>query len=403
MAGSGVLFRTVDRAVFAAALVDRLRDAGVAIGLSATNRFVECLRVGRPADVTSLYWVARTSLVSDRRDYATFDAVFDALFRDESLAVGAGRHNAARATVRSEGSLVHRSAPVDGFALMAGRASVGQAPEFLDPDPDAEDGSDDALEVPELLPSALTGRVDTPFDRLSADELALFGGWIQAHLADFPSRRGRRQRPSPSGGLIDVRRTIAEARRTAGEPVALARRRPRRRPRGVVVLADVSGSMESFTRVYLHLMRALVTHGQAEVFTFATELRRVTVALRDGDADTAIDRVSDEVADRFGGTRLGDSLGLLTASPVWSNSVRGAIVVIASDGWDAGDPLTCERNMARLARMAHRVIWVNPRVAAEEFAPLVGAMSAALPHIDVLLSGHTIRSLFAVLDAVIDS
>ena len=163
------------------------------------------------------------------------------------------------------------------------------------------------------------------------------------------------------------------------------------------MVADVSASMEAFTRGYIHLMHGLVAHGDAEVFTFATELRRVTVALRNGDPQRVTDALGHEVSDRFGGTRIVSSITALSHSPVWSNTVRGAVVIVASDGCDTDDPDALGVAMARLARMAHRVIWLNPRAADDRYEPLAAAMAAALPHIDHFSSGHTLTTLAGAL------
>lgn len=281
---------------------------------------------------------------------------------------------------------------------MAGRVESPSQPEIVDGRAE-DDGS--ARVLPELMPSAIAELSETPFDQLDRSELDLLGSWLEAMLVDFPTRRSRRSRGSKRHGAVDLRRTLMAARATSGEPIALRHRQLQQRRRGVVMVADVSGSMESFTRIYLHLMRSLVTHGDAEVFTFTTSLRRVTVQLRDRDPQAAIDRLSDEVSDRFGGTRIAASVGELVTSPVWSNALRGSVVLVASDGWDADPPAELGRQMLRLRRMAHRVVWLNPRSVAEDYEPLVAGMAVAMPFVDEFLSGHSLaamRDVFAALD-----
>ena len=254
--------------------------------------------------------------------------------------------------------------------------------------------------LPELLPSAIAKMADTPFDQLNAEDLTILGTWLEQVLVDYPQRLSRRLQASAKGRRVDLRATLLAARATAGEPMRLYRREPRRKPRGLVVVADVSGSMESFTRIYLHLMRSLVIGGNAEVFTFATSLRRVTVALRDKDPAVAIDRMTDEVQDRFSGTRIAGSLKQLLSSPVWSSTVRGSVVLIASDGWDIDAPADLARRMRHLRRLAHRIIWINPRAALSDYEPLVGGMEAALPHVDDFCSGHSLNAMRQVLAAL---
>ena len=390
-----ILFRSVDIAAFATSLANRLRVEGVGVGMASTERFSKAFFRCQPTDKSSLYWVARTCLVHDRRDLAAFDSVFAEVFDDQSLAVSRGLNSAQLATVRSFGSVAMRSAPDNGLSLAGGRNASDQQPEIVDNQTVVEDSADSVL--PELLPSAVSKMADTPFDRLNAEDLTILGTWLEQVLVDYPQRLSRRSRASARGRQVDLRATLQAARATAGEPVRLYRREPRLKPRGIVVLADVSGSMESFTRIYLHLMRSLVIGGNAEVFTFATSLRRVTVALRDKDPAAAIDRMTDEVQDRFSGTRIAGSLKQLLMSPVWSNTVRGSVVLIASDGWDVDAGVELARRMQQLRRLAHRIIWINPRAAQGDYEPLVGGMEAALPHVDDFLSGHSLNAMREVL------
>ena len=318
-----ILFRSVDIAVFATSLANRLRVNGVGVGMASIERFSEAFFRCQPTDKSSLYWVAKTCLVHDRRDLAAFDSVFAEVFDDQSLAVSRGLNSPQLATVRSSGTVAMRSAPDNGLSLASGYNVSVQEPEILDNQSVVEDSADSVLL--ELLPSAITQMADTPFDQLSAEDLTILGTWLEQVLVDYPQRLSRRLQASAKGRRIDLRATLLAARATAGEPMRLYRREPRLKPRGLVVVADVSGSMESFTRIYLHLMRSLVIGGNAEVFTFATSLRRVTVALRDKDPAVAIDRMTDEVQDRFSGTRIAGSLKQLLSSPVWSSTVRGSV------------------------------------------------------------------------------
>jgi uncharacterized protein with von Willebrand factor type A (vWA) domain len=176
----------------------------------------------------------------------------------------------------------------------------------------------------------------------------------------------------------------------------------RRRTRRIVMLADVSGSMQTFVRPYLHVLRALTTHTDAEAFAFATTITRITPALRRSDPVAAVEAASELVEDRFSGTRIASSLQTLVSHSSWSTLVRGSIVLIASDGWDTDPADEMAVRMARLARMAHRIVWVNPRSAADGFEPLVGGMAAALPHCTTMLSGHSLSAMRAVLSALGD-
>lgn len=399
MTGSA-LFRGVDSAVFVASLCDRLRMAGIEVGLSATQRLAQALAAVPPADPTTMYWVTRSCVVNDPAQLETFDAVFSAVFDSDGLPIRPKERNTPRPMPNTTGTLIRHSGPTDGLSEAQGRFEAGFRPAVSDADDDEnpiDDGQTTAL--PEVFPANIAALADEPFERLSADDLDLIGQWLATAVSSFPQRPSRRYRLAPSGS-IDLRRTALRARSTFGEPVRLMRRTQRQKPRRVVMIADVSGSMQSFTRIYLHLMRALVVKSDAEVFTFSTSLRRVTVQLRDRDPQAAIDRMSDEVTDRFSGTRISSSLGELLASPVWSSRLRGSVVLIASDGWETGEPAELARAMRRLGRFANRVVWINPRSAGAEFEPVTQGMSAALPYVDSFVSGHSLRTMREVIDSI---
>jgi uncharacterized protein with von Willebrand factor type A (vWA) domain len=171
----------------------------------------------------------------------------------------------------------------------------------------------------------------------------------------------------------------------------------------VVLIADVSGSMEPYARVYLHLMRGAVRALGAESFVFATRLTRLTKALAVGGPDRAYAMVAKATPDWSGGTRIGAALHRFIEDFGRRGMARGAVIVIVSDGWEIGEPDELAQSMARLHRLAHSVIWVNPRKAAEGFAPLTGGMAAALPHVDTFVSGHSMRAMEEVMAAISQS
>ncbi len=158
--------------------------------------------------------------------------------------------------------------------------------------------------------------------------------------------------------------------------------------------------MEAFARAYLHVARPMATAGRAEVFAFATDVTRITPSLRLRSAADAVARASDDVADRFGGTRFASGLNTVLRHRAWGQMVRGAVVVVVSDGWDTDPVDQVDRAMARLSRRAHRVIWVNPRLAADDFEPTVSAMATALPYCDRFLPGHSAAAMLEVLASV---
>jgi uncharacterized protein with von Willebrand factor type A (vWA) domain len=172
------------------------------------------------------------------------------------------------------------------------------------------------------------------------------------------------------------------------------------KPRRLVVLCDISGSMEPYARAYLQFLHAAVGGADAEAFVFATRLTRLTRALRGRQPQLAIERASAAAHDWSSGTRLGESLKRFNDLHGRRGMARGAVIVIISDGWERGESALLAREMQRLRRLAHRIVWVNPRKAARDFVPLVGGMAAALPYCDAFVSGHSVAALHEVASAV---
>lgn len=387
----------VDRAALAAALGDRLRRRGMPVTLTSLATFTRALEAAPPDDVESLYWTARVTLAGRADDLAIFDAVFDAVFRDAAMPVEGRRQRPP----------VDTGSPADVWAGLDAASGVdlpGQGLPWhtLPPVVSSDDDPPGGTAVPERLPSALAALATTPFEELDEADLARLGAWLEGALVRWPTRPTRRRRVHPHGERIALRETIARSRRTGWETMALTRTRATRQARPVVMLADVSQSMRPYATAYLHLMRAFARGGSAETFVFSTELTRVTLALRHRSAAEAVAGATRLAPDRYGGTHLAASLQALLRSR-HGNTLRGSIVVIASDGWDADEPEALAAAMRRVHRRAHRVIWLNPRAAAPGFAPLVGSMAAALPYCDDFLPGDTLQRLRQVIDAIVDA
>jgi uncharacterized protein with von Willebrand factor type A (vWA) domain len=206
--------------------------------------------------------------------------------------------------------------------------------------------------------------------------------------------RSRRGRP-------DVGRTVRAGMRRGGEITGLERRAPGARPRRVVLLLDVSGSMEPYARAlarFLHV--AVAGRRRVEAFAVGTRLHRITRELSTRDPDAALAAAAARVTDWSGGTRLGEGLRRFNDEWGMRGAARGAVVVIMSDGWDRGDPALLEEQMVRLRRVAHRVIWVNPLKASEGYAPLARGMAAALPYVDDFVEGHSLASVEALVGLI---
>jgi hypothetical protein len=386
----------VDRAAFAVSLIAYLRRAGIAVGFSSLETLSASFSKIMPDTLSTLYWTTRVTLIKREQDLVRFDQVFRAVFGEAHSQLDPH----ARRT-----SLTAPPADQDVFAPLPGAPAApdeqAHAPWASTPRTvaGAEEVDDDRFALPERLPSTVAGLADLPFPAFDAGDLELLALWLRDALASWPMKRSRRVTPHHAGRRVALRPTMERARRTGFEPIHVVRTLQVEKPRRVVMLCDVSQSMESHAMAYLHLMRAAAVNVDAEVFAFATTLTRLTTILKLQSLDLAIDQATSTVVDRYGGTRIAFNIRALLRSR-YGGCLRGAIVLIASDGWDSGPPEDMTEAMARLRRRAHRVLWLNPRAAAPGFQPLVGSMAAALPFCDEFLPADTIRELADVVKAI---
>ena len=405
MAGSepfGVQTIEVDLPALAGAFSRRLHRAGLPVTAERATGFAEALILTRPVARRRLYWVARGVFVTDRAQVRAFDAVFREVF-------GSGPVRALEPELEVDRGARTEPAPPDDraafdrppppsaatrldapeFGLSASSASTGA------PDPDAPE-----LPVP-LSPSDEEVLRHKRFDALAPHELAQLHELMARLRVAPPRRRTRRAERYQHGERIDVRRTLRASLRTGGDPSRLMRRRRRVLPRRLVLLCDISGSMEPYARAYLQFLTCAAGAGpRAEAFVFATRLTRVTRALASRSPDRAIQRAAAAAPDWSSGTRIGDALKAFNDRHGRRGMARGAVIVILSDGWERGDPALVAREMERLSRLAHRIVWVNPRAGAEDFVPRAGGMAAALPFLDALVSGDTLDGLVDVVAAI---
>ncbi len=347
-----------------------LRGAGLDVPIGATMLFAQALaRLGleRRAGV---YWAGRTTLVKRPEDIDAYDRAFDAFWLGTQVRTGA--------EVRS----------VQEFMLA------------IDvPAPEADE--DAPPELPRDVPVLSL--------RWSPTEVLRHADFAAYTSAEFAEARklmsdlrlvgalkpSRRRRPSTKRrGTPDVRRTVRKALRTGGEPVTRRFVESAPRQRRIVLLLDVSGSMEPYARAFVRFLHAAVVgRTKVEAFALGTRLTRITKELSSRDPDAAVRAAAQRVTDWAGGTRLGD--GLRTFNDTWGirGMARGAVVVVLSDGWDRGAPDVLAEQMARLARVAYKVIWVNPLKASPGYAPLAQGMAAALPYVDAFVEGHSLAAL----------
>jgi uncharacterized protein len=357
-----------------ALLAASMRAAGARVGIDELLGAHRALAAVDPADRSAAYFALRATLCSRRDDIVAFDAAFAELF-------------APPVEPREEPPEVLD----DVASLVLPRVAV----------PGREVGLPVDAEV-DVVPAAWSDAEllrDKDFADYSDAERRLARRLIRRIAGAGPTRPSRRTRPAPRRGAPphaarpDLRRTIRSSLRTGGDPFERHWREPAERPRPLVLVCDVSGSMEPYARMLLQYMQACVAaRRRVEAFVFGTRLTRVTDELAGRDPDRALDRAAAAAGDWSGGTRIGEALGALNREH-GRRLGRGAIVVLLSDGWDRGDPEQLAAEMARLQRCAHQLVWLNPLKAHPDYEPLTLGMQAALPHVDHFLAGNSLASL----------
>jgi uncharacterized protein len=390
----------LDLPAFAVGLGRALHRAGVPVAPERSARFAHALSLAPPVSRTALYWTARAVFCSARDHLPAFDRVFAAVF--EGLIDPAGDRGDTSAPPLRDATLSPPAHAPDRSTLdppPGGEAPAGAELRLGGSDPE-EDGDDGARELSVAAASSLERLAERNFAELEPEELHALRVLMHELALAPPRRRTRRSRRDPHGSSLDLRATLRASRRTGGDPARPVLRRRIERPRRVVLLCDISGSMEPYARVFLQLLHAAVGGAGAEAFVFATRLTRLTRPLRGRQPDLAIERAAAAARDWAGGTRIGDALRRFNDDYGRRGMARGAVVVILSDGWERDDPDLVAREMERLGRLAHRIVWVNPRKAGRDYAPLTGGMAAALPFCDAFVSGHNFRALSAVAGAI---
>jgi uncharacterized protein with von Willebrand factor type A (vWA) domain len=401
----GTELGAVDLADVVAAFGQLLHAVGVPVTPERSGRFARALALARPHSVDEVYWAGRVTLLSRHDEVDAYDRVFGQVFRGRAD-VADWRGQAPSDLAAPPGSsppATHPAPGADTRSALDGAPDPARPPGVRAPsEPPTDAVGPPAGEATDLLAAASADERlrHTDLADLTPDELATLRRLMAELPWATPRRSTRRAVRHPRGRQVDLRATLRRARSTGGDPAQRAYRHPTDRPRRLVLLADVSGSMEPYARAYLHLLHGAVRAARAEAFVFATRLTRLTRALASSDPDLALRRAILAAPDWSGGTRIGAALASFLDDFGRRGMARGAVVVIVSDGWDTGDPAVVGEQMARLARLAHRVIWVNPRRAGPAYQPLVAGMAAALPHVDTFVSGHSIAALDEVLTAI---
>lgn len=364
----------------AVAFVRVLRGAGRSPGPDAAVRYAEALGAVGLDKPASVYWAGRATLVHHAEDVAEYDRAFAAFW----------------------GARPADQPPV--------AAPEPQPITLATDDPDAAGDAGDAApedqpeEVLAMRWSAVEALRHKDFASYSDDELTEARRMMAELRFVGARRRSRRRRPAQAHrrrGTIDAGRTVRRALATGGEPVHLVRTVPADRPRRLVLLVDISGSMEPYARALLRFVQAAVAgRARVEAFALGTRLTRLTRELSSHDPDAALAGATAAVTDWSGGTRLGDTLREFNDRWGVRGLARGATVVVLSDGWDRGDPELLGAQVARLHRVVHRLVWVNPLKATPGFEPLAAGMAAALPNVDEFVAGHSLDSLEQLLALV---
>jgi hypothetical protein len=381
----------LDLPALAAAFSRRLHDAGVPVTGERAAWFAQALAAVEPVSRRRLYWTARGVFVTENAQVRAFDAVFASVFGQAPVLEHAAE---AETTPSDPASADEPRRATDGAPRTGATQSDSATTRATEPT--------EEVPVPVLASDEEVLRCKR-FDALSADELTRLYHLMTRMRIATPSRRTRRAERDRHGERIDMRRTLRGSLRTAGDPIRLARRRRRIVPRRLVMLCDISGSMEPYARAYLQFLTAAAGGPGArrsEAFVFATRLTRLTRALASRNPERAIQRAAGAAPDWSSGTRIGDALKTFNDRHGRRGMARGAVIVILSDGWERDDPALVAREMGRLRRVAHRIVWVNPRVSARGFEARAAGLVAALPHCDALVSGHTLEALDEVVDAI---
>ena len=349
-----------------------LRGAGIDVHLGRMLDVVEALGHVNLAARDEVYYTCRALLVHGPEQIPAFDRAFDAFWRERAHpTVVRNRRERPQADVTAIETLVGDTLPAE---------------------PSSADADATPVELAVKTWSDRGGVADKDFAACTADELSNIAASLAA-LRWTPGERRTRRWIAGRGPRIDLRRAVAASRRTGGDVAALPRRRRRTRPRPLVVLCDVSGSMDRYSRMLLLFAHAVTKRRpRVEAFLFSTELTRVTRPMRRRRPDAALAAMSRAVPDWSGGTRIGAALRSFNQR--WARQVLngGPVVLVISDGWDRGEPAQLRREIARLRRSCHRLVWLNPLLGTENYAPLTRGLQAALPFVDDFLPARTLTN-----------
>ncbi len=362
-----------------------LRRRGLPVGTGRILTFCRAAAELQPLDRDRLYWAGRTTLVGRREDFDAYDTAFDEWF--DRLDPNSMRIELRIPSTRAKQQTDGREQLDDLEVRLSRTAAEWRGAGDEEPEP----GDEASIRI---VASAAEVLRQKSFASLTDKERERIARMIRRLTVSVPVERTRRTTAAAKGASFDIRRTLRRSLRTQGEPFERAWRARKSRTRPLVLILDISGSMAPYSRALVQFGYAAMAAGRrVEVFVFGTRLTRVTRTLRTRDPDRALHEIGRQVRDWEGGTRIGESLKALLDG--WSQraALRGAVVVLCSDGLERGDPELLRAQMSRLRRLARRVVWVNPLKGSPAYEPLARGMAAALPSVDVFLSGHNLESL----------
>jgi uncharacterized protein with von Willebrand factor type A (vWA) domain len=387
-----------DLAAVVARFAAALRAAGLPVGADRAERFTRAITLVEPTTLAALRDCAHATLALTHGHDALIDRIFDATFAglsdpaehrgDPSAPELSAEHAAGSDTIPPR----HRSPGGAPAQPSPGTPGAGRRR-------DPGDGDSRVVEVASIGSDVERLR-HREFSQLTPDELAALTEMMAKLRIATPTRRSRRTRAAAAGYRVDLRSSLRLAHRSGGDPLRLVHRRRREHPRRLVVLCDISGSMEPYARAMLQLLYCASDAARAEVFVFATQLSRLTPVLRRNLPGPALAKAGTAAPDWSGGTRIGAALTEFLDRYGRRGMARGAVVLIISDGWETGDARQLGQAMDRLSRLAYRVVWVNPRTQSPRFRPLVGGMAAAWPYCDVVVSAHSVDALDELIAAL---
>ena len=354
-----------------------LRGAGLDVPLDSVIVFVGALTQLGLENRENVYWSAHATLIRRHEDVQIFDRAFK-VFWEQQIAV-------ETATFEEQ---------QESITLLVDDEDANTDDSSAEP---IEDENTIALRFSKI--ETLREKDFAAYNQIELREAEQFMASLR--LAGPPKKSLRLMKTNRHGARHDIRRTMRATLQHDGEPIERYWREPSTKLRRLVVLLDISGSMEPYARALLRFMHAAVVGRQrVEAFTFGTRLTRITKELTSRDPDKALAQTSAQVSDWSGGTRLGECLQSFNDNWGVGGMARGSIFVILSDGWDRGDPKVLADQMSRLSRVAYRVIWVNPLKVSPGYAPLARGMAAAMPYIDEFVEGHSLEALRELTEVI---